>query len=893
MELEVNNDELLSANSLFAISCKYGEINWTVHRKLLDIFKLHTMTIIRELQGLISSKLKLPHFPNQFSYLLDASILATIKRDVRTEQLPKLLEDRRQAIETYLRKLLISLNLQISPELCEFFEFSGLSPQTRCTQKYKEGYLKNRIFDIQTKGNWCWRWFTCWIPQIRHYKTKWFVLRSSYLTYLDHIDQTQPSDVLLFDQHFRLEIENEGSKNLLKPLRITIKNGSKFIEVRPEKNSQTPFWIKQLINLSEICPWTRSHRFNSFAPIRENCQLDWLIDGQEFFSLLVRAIQAAKDEIFIQAWWLSPEVYLLRPASLHPNFRLDRLLQSRAEAGVKIYISVYKELSLALPIDSYHTKVALEALHSNIRVQRHPDHLAGGVLYWAHHEKIIVIDQSVAFVGGLGKHLSDKRKGILLYLIILNLDVAFGRYDCSNHRLIDNHPDNPSALIWTGIDYSNPRIRDFRNVIQHTNPLIDRSSIPRMPWHDVHSVVRGQAARDLARHFIQSWNNVKTEKAMQKVDQIPFLLPRPDFSESNEPMEPIGTCRIQVIRSVGDWSIGCPTENSIYDAYTELIRTSEHFIYIENQFFVTQSSTGTLNEFTSLVKNRIGAALVERILRAHREDKTFKVIIVMPLFPAFEAAVDRPEASSVRLIMQAQFASINKGPSSILGRLIQEGISAPEEYISFFALRTHDILSGSSVTEQVYVHSKMAVFDDKYAIIGSANINDRSMIGLRDSEIALVVEDSVEIPIKLFDGSELLVGKKVQELRIRLWQEHLGLLGEPFDSPKVQILNDPLKPEVYTNLLRQQAAINTQIYRELFHCVPDDSVETWAEYALFVDKLDASKIDQERWNGIDVMENLNLVKGNLVFYPLNFLKKEELSAHILSAEYLLPTEIYL
>ena len=344
---------------------------------------------------------------------------------------------------------------------------------------------------------------------------------------------------------------------------------------------------------------------------------------------------------------------------------------------------------------------------------------------------------------------------------------------------------------------------------------------------------------------------------------------------------------------VGDWSIGCPTENSIYDAYTELIRTSEHFIYIENQFFVTQSSTGTLNEFTSLVKNRIGAALVERILRAHREDKTFKVIIVMPLFPAFEAAVDRPEASSVRLIMQAQFASINKGPSSILGRLIQEGISAPEEYISFFALRTHDILSGSSVTEQVYVHSKMAVFDDKYAIIGSANINDRSMIGLRDSEIALVVEDSVEIPIKLFDGSELLVGKKVQELRIRLWQEHLGLLGEPFDSPKVQILNDPLKPEVYTNLLRQQAAINTQIYRELFHCVPDDSVETWAEYALFVDKLDASKIDQERWNGIDVMENLNLVKGNLVFYPLNFLKKEELSAHILSAEYLLPTEIYL
>ena len=94
-----------------------------------------------------------------------------------------------------------------------------------------------------------------------------------------------------------------------------------------------------------------------------------------------------------------------RPSSLHPNFRLDRLLQSCAESGVKIYIIVYKELSLALAIDSYHTKTALEGLHPNIRVQRHPDHLAGGVLYWARHEKFVVIDQSTAFIGGLGKEI--------------------------------------------------------------------------------------------------------------------------------------------------------------------------------------------------------------------------------------------------------------------------------------------------------------------------------------------------------------------------------------------------------------------------------------------------------------------------------------------------------
>lgn len=871
-EISDGMGELFSTNPLFIITCKYGQVHWVVYRKLMDIFKLHTMILIRELQGQFSSKqISLPHFPNQFSYLLDASLLATIKRDARAEQQPKLLEERRHAIENYLQKLVISVSLQVLPELCEFFEFSGVSPLTRSGEKSKEGYLRNRIFDIQNKKTCLMRWLTCWIPRGRQYQTKWFVLRSSYLTYLDHIDQIIPSDVLLFDQHFKLEIENEGSKNLLKPFRLTIRNGSKVLEVRPENNSQMPYWVSQLTDLTKKCLWTRSHRFNSFAPIRENCQLDWLIDGQEFFSVLVRAIQSAKSEIYIQGWWLSPEVHLLRPSSLHPNFRLDRLLQSRAEAGIKIYIVVYKELSLALSIDSYHTKVALEALHSNIRVQRHPDHLAGGVLYWAHHEKVIVVDQSVAFIGGL--------------------DVAFGRYDCSNHRLVDHHPDNQSASTWTGIDYSNPRIRDFRNVIQHSTPLIERSLVPRMPWHDVHCVVRGQGARDLARHFIQSWNNVKSEKAMQKIDQIPFLLPRPDYDESDEPEAPIGTCKIQVIRSVGDWSMGCPTENSIYEAYVKLIESSEHFIYIENQFLITQSSERP--NLSSLVKNRIGAALVERILRAHREGKDFKVVVVMPLLPAFEASVDRPEASSVRLIMQAQFASISKGPNSILGRLLNSGISAPEKYISFFSLRTHDNLSGFPVTEQVYVHSKLAIFDDKYAILGSANINDRSLIGLRDSEVALVIEDSDVIDVELFDKSRILVGKKVQELRIRLWQEHLGFLGEPFNSPSVQILKDPLNPKVYFDLLRQRASRNTQIYRELFHCVPDDSVESWAEYALFVDKPDTSKIDKETWNGIDVMANLNLVQGNLVQFPLNFLRKEELSAHILSAEYLLPSEIYL
>ena len=37
----------------------------------------------------------------------------------------------------------------------------------------------------------------------------------------------------------------------------------------------------------------------------------------------------------------------------------------------------------------------------------------------------------------------------------------------------------------------------------------------------------------------------------------------------------------------------------------------------------------------------------------------------------------------------------------------------------------------------IYVHSKMMIVDDAYIIVGSANINERSMAGTRDTEIAV------------------------------------------------------------------------------------------------------------------------------------------------------------
>ena len=73
------------------------------------------------------------------------------------------------------------------------------------------------------------------------------------------------------------------------------------------------------------------------------------------------------------------------------------------------------------------------------------------------------------------------------------------------------------------------------------------------------------------------------------------------------------------------------------------------------------------------------------------------------------------------------------------------------EYINFYGLRTHGCIvdkdgnSGKPCTEIVYVHSKLLIIDDLRVLMGSANINDRSLIGDRDSEIAMVVEDELKI----------------------------------------------------------------------------------------------------------------------------------------------------
>jgi phospholipase D1/2 len=200
-----------------------------------------------------------------------------------------------------------------------------------------------------------------------------------------------------------------------------------------------------------------------------------------------------------------------------------------------------------------------------------------------------------------------------------------------------------------------------------------------------------------------------------------------------------------------------------------MIEDSDHFVYMENQFFITSTDVNNTK-----ITNRIGDALVDRIIRAHQNDEDWRCVIVIPLMPGFQNTVDSSGGTSVRLILMCQYRSICRGEQSIFGRLRALGID-PEEYIQFFSLRQWGILgSGALVTEQLYIHAKTIIVDDRVALIGSANINERSMRGDRDSECAAIVRDT-DMIWSTMAGKPYRVGRFAYTLRMRLMREHLGL----------------------------------------------------------------------------------------------------------------------
>ncbi|KAG8850840.1 hypothetical protein FRB96_009577 [Tulasnella sp. 330] len=530
-----------------------------------------------------------------------------------------------------------------------------------------------------------------------------------------------------------------------------------------------------------------SHRFRSFAPVRPKNVAKWFIDGHDYFYAVSELIDSAQENIFILDWWLSPELYLRRPPSDFPEWRLDRLLKRKAEQGVKIYVIVYKEVTQTMNTSSRHSKNALSELHPNVSVLRHPDHIGAedSVQFWSHHEKVLVVDNHRACIGGL--------------------DMCFGRWDTHNQYVVENFA--PKTAIRQ--DYNNGRVLDFQQVDNYVSNQVSILETSRMPWHDVHMSIVGDAVMDIVQHFTERWNEVKKRKyrhdptydwlalpkfveSMYTPDLLNLALHRPHHEGLTAKAEkfknrwhdvedrvdasgaearharhardeaergfdipdphamPTGTCNVQVVRSICDWSHGQLIEHSIQNAYLQLINEANHFIYIENQFFI---SNATLKN--GPIKNTIANALVERILYAARSGRKFKVIVVIPEVPGFSG--DIQQENGIKVIMAAQWRTINRGGGSIYEQIRAAGFD-PLDYIRFYHLRAYDrinaplgfisqmeINTGVTFHEAQIAQARMWIGDDGFWHQDTVKIKRPSeFAGVDDNNLGMTEKKTVE-----------------------------------------------------------------------------------------------------------------------------------------------------
>jgi len=226
----------------------------------------------------------------------------------------------------------------------------------------------------------------------------------------------------------------------------------------------------------------------------------------------------------------------------------------------------------------------------------------------------------------------------------------------------------------------------------------------------------------------------------------------------------------------------------------------------------------------------------------------------------------------------------NKG-LSLVEKLYEMMGDKYKDYISFYSLRNHATIGNIPKTELIYIHAKFMIVDDEAVIVGSANLNDRSLLGHRDSEVAVLIKGGIKIESTL-NGKVALVSEFAKILRVTLIKQHLGLNDDNLD-----ILTDPLSNNFYY-FMNERAKLNTFYYKEIFNCYPDNSFEDFKDFKSIKlstsDELDSNIILKDQYE-----KNKDKIVGHIVEFPLNFLKNATLDRKLFVKERLISIKVFL
>jgi phosphatidylserine/phosphatidylglycerophosphate/cardiolipin synthase-like enzyme len=256
-----------------------------------------------------------------------------------------------------------------------------------------------------------------------------------------------------------------------------------------------------------------------------------------------------------------------------------------------------------------------------------------------------------------------------------------------------------------------------------------------IPVHDVTVGIRGPVVADVQAQFAAHWN-----LQCQPADKMQPLSPAPAAITTAGDGEYLASA--QLVRSVNyDTLPGLPNgEQGVLEAYLRAIEKATSYIYMENQYFTDQA---------------IGDALIGALVNQPK----LQVILLLnidadlPFYPTWQA--------------------------HLIGR-IRDGAGPAASRLGVFTSWSH---TGPDTThhrkEPVvipnYMHTKTAIVDGKWATVGSGNLDGASLDEFQLLYPLLGKNRNDELNLLVFNDSPDPQTDFVDQLRLSLWSEHLGL----------------------------------------------------------------------------------------------------------------------
>eukprot|EP01065_Artemidia_motanka_P014465 TRINITY_DN1839_c0_g1_i1.p1 TRINITY_DN1839_c0_g1~~TRINITY_DN1839_c0_g1_i1.p1 ORF type:complete len:1172 (+),score=237.19 TRINITY_DN1839_c0_g1_i1:99-3518(+) len=564
---------------------------------------------------------------------------------------------------------------------------------------------------------------------------------------------------------------------------------------------------------------------------------------------LYHSIISAEEFIYVVGWSVCDSIPLLRERELQvKGSRWDKdtpigeLLKWKAEQGVTVLVMIWDEATTRVTDGVgvagtfsaktcqffQNTKVACKQF-----LRRDIVPSATTAACFTHHQKCVILDQAPL--------MRSQKRRVVAYMG--GLDLTMGRYD-----------DPEKSIFRTVHLPGGPHRNDFyQNCAADVKPE-EGPRQPWQDIHGkLEGVIARDVADNFERRWkTQSSSHTllyggATEGLDAKVKEG-RLLPREEdvvFDDKSHPE----AWNVQFLRSIdhnsdttrhwGSWET--TVEKDIEHAYVNAIMKAERFVYIENQYFMgsslasdkyskkdieplagfkwpgwtysSQSIVGMVADVVSAGRtpqNRIPMAITARICKAIQEGKPFKAYVCIPLSP--EGA---PADACMQEIIHWQYKTMTTMYQVIGDQLKAESARRgpqfnrrPTDYLAFYCLSNREPDPGAhlpvpdpsdgsrrarllrSRRHMIYVHSKFLICDDEYVIVGSANINDRSMDGDRDTEICFGAWQP-EFSKDRRMGTEVWPPNgHVHAFRLSLWCEHLCIWNSKGEAGYLETLQD-------------------------------------------------------------------------------------------------------